>query len=204
VTRVKICGVTTAEDARLAAELGAFAIGMVFWARSPRHVSVAAACEIVAALPPGVEAVGVFVDEAPAEVRRIVHEVGLTGVQLHGSEDPAEYAIESRTLIKAVPLRGAEDAATAVKLPASVVALLDAHDPVNRGGTGRTVDWTLAARVATQRPVVLSGGLAAANVAAAIRLVRPYAVDVSSGVEHAPGRKDPVKLRAFFAAVRAS
>ena len=200
-TRIKICGVTSAEDARLAADLGAFAVGMIFWPRSPRHVSVEIASAIVAALPAGVESVGVFVDQAADEVRQVAQAVGLTTLQLHGSENVHDYD-EGRRLIKAVAIRDADDVEHASALPSSVLVLLDAHDPVKRGGTGQTIDWTLAARVAAVRPVVLSGGLHAGNVVDAIRAVRPYAVDVSSGVEHAPGRKDPARLRTLFAAVR--
>jgi phosphoribosylanthranilate isomerase len=201
MTRIKICGVTSPDDARLAAELGAVAIGMIFWPRSPRHVTIDIARTIVAALPAGVESVGVFVDQTADDVRKIVRAAGLATVQLHGSENVHDYEIDGRRVIKAVAVRGVEDIEVASSLPSSVLPLLDAHDPVSRGGTGRTIDWTLAARVAASRPVVLSGGLHAGNVVEAIRVVRPYAIDVSSGVEQAPGRKDPVKLRALFAAV---
>ena len=200
--RVKVCGITTPEDAALAADLGAFAIGLVFWPLSPRCVAREVARRVVQALPAGVESIGVFVDQSPADVRAIADEVGLTAVQLHGGERVTEYERSARLVVKAVAMRGGDDVRTAVELPAPVLALLDAHDPVRRGGTGQTIDWTLASEVARVRPVVLSGGLRPENVAAAGRAVRPYAMDVSSGVEAAPGRKDPAKLRAFFAAVR--
>ena len=202
MTRIKICGVTRAEDARLAVELGAFAVGMIFWPRSPRHVSADLARTIVAALPPDVETVGVFVNQSVDEVRELARAAGVTTVQLHGDEDVDEYQMNGRKMIKAVALRDAADVGHATGLSSSILPLLDVHDPVRRGGTGRTIDWTLAAEVAAARPVVLSGGLHAGNVVEAIRIVRPYAIDVSSGVEEAPGRKDPAKLRSLFAAVR--
>ena len=202
---IKICGITNPDDARLAAELGAFAIGMVFWPRSPRRITVDAAREIVDALSASVQKVGVFVDQPAEEVHEVADQVGLTVVQLHGHEDAREYEREpGPRVMKAVALDTAEDADRAMALPGTVLALLDAHDPVKRGGTGRTIDWSLAARVSAARRVVLSGGLHAGNVREAIGVVHPFAIDVSSGVEQAPGRKDPEKLRALFAAVRAS
>jgi len=204
MTQVKICGITNVDDALLAADLGAFAIGMIFWPGSPRHVTASRARSIVEALPAGVEAVGVFVDQPAGDVAQIARDARLGRVQLHGNENVSEYEIDNLALLKAVALRDSRSAADAMELPESVLVLLDAHDPVKRGGTGRTIDWTLAARVAAARAVVLSGGLHAGNVAEAIRSVHPYAIDVSSGVEQSPGRKDPAKLRALFAAVRAS
>ncbi len=204
MTRVKICGITNVEDALLAVELGAFAVGMVFWPGSPRHISASIARTIVDALPEHVETVGVFVNQPVDDVNRVAAQARLAAVQLHGDEDAAEYARVPCKVLRAVPLNDAASADAAMNLPESVVVLLDAHDPVKRGGTGRTIDWALAARVAAARPTVLSGGLHAGNVADAIALVRPYAIDVSSGVEQTPGRKDPEKLRALFAAVRAS
>jgi phosphoribosylanthranilate isomerase len=202
MTRIKICGVTAPEDARLAAELGAFAVGMIFWKGSPRNVSIERARAVAAALPRGVDSVGVFVDEPPDAVKEVAQAVGLAAVQLHGHEDVHAYSIDGCRVLKAVAIGEEADVEQATALPSPVLPLLDAHDPVKRGGTGRTIDWVLAARVAAVRPIVLSGGLHAGNVADAIRAVRPYAVDVSSGVEYAPGRKDPARLRALFAAVR--
>ena len=204
MTAIKICGITNVEDALLAAELGAFAVGMIFWQESPRHVTASRARSIVDALPSGVEAVGVFVDQPVGDVMRIARDADLDRVQLHGNENVGEYATDAPNLIKAVALRDSQSAEQAIALPESVLVLLDAHDPVKRGGTGRTIDWTLAARVARARKAVLSGGLHAGNVRDAIDCVHPYAIDVSSGVEQSPGRKDPAKLRALFAAVRAS
>jgi phosphoribosylanthranilate isomerase len=198
--RVKICGVTTVEDALLAAELGASAIGLVFWPGSPRLVELNQAKAIVSALPPFVSAVGVFVDQAE-EAMAIAREVGLSAVQFHGNEPAGTYRTLPIRVIKAVTVRDASAREEAAAVPAGATVLLDAHDRVKRGGTGRVVDWSIAAMIARERPVILSGGLNADNVADAIRTVGPSAIDVSSGVEMVVGRKDPVKLRALFAAL---
>jgi len=200
MVRVKICGITRPEDAEAAVHLGADAIGFVFWPGSPRRVDPAVAHAIVRALPPFVTVVGVFVDQPVREVADIADAVGVGVLQLHGSEDPAAYLDAGRRLIKAIALEPADPVGLPA-VPPQVTVLIDAHDPVRRGGTGRTVDWSLAALVARRRPVVLSGGLTAANVRRAVAEVRPYAVDVSSGVEIAPGVKDRDKLRDFFAAL---
>jgi phosphoribosylanthranilate isomerase len=202
--RVKVCGCTRVEDAVLAAELGASAIGLVFWPGSPRCVDVATAQAIVAALPPLVTPVGVFADQTPADVRRVLTAVGLGAVQLHGGERLEDFADLPARLIKAVPVVDGLGPESVAGIPPAVAVLLDAHDPVRRGGTGQLVDWDVAARIAAVRPIVLSGGLRPENVAAAVRRVRPAAVDVASGVERAPGVKDPEKLRAFFAALEAA
>jgi phosphoribosylanthranilate isomerase len=199
--RVKICGVTTVEDAMVAAELGASAIGLVFWPGSPRLVEIEQARAIVAALPPFVGAIGVFVDQ-PEEAVRVAREIGLAAVQFHGDEPPGSYRALPIRVIKAVTVRDASAREEAAAVPPSATVLLDAHDRVKRGGTGRVVDWSIAAMIARERPVILSGGLNAGNVADAVAAVRPYAIDVSSGVESAPGRKDPAKLRALFAALQ--
>jgi phosphoribosylanthranilate isomerase len=200
MTRVKVCGITDVDDALMAVQFGASAIGMLFWPKSPRAIDRATAREIVTALPPFVEAVGVFVNQPDADA--IAGEVGLHAVQLHGDEPIGHYARYLHRVIKAVTVgaHGARDQARLV--PAGVDVLLDAHDPVRRGGTGTTIDWSLAAAIAAERPVILSGGLNASNVAEAIRAVRPAAVDVSSGVEKSPGRKDRERLRAFFDAIK--
>lgn len=198
--RVKICGVTTPEDALLAAELGASAIGLVFWPGSPRCVDAARAHEIVTALPPFVSAVGVFVDQVE-DAARIARDVGLSAVQFHGDEPSASYRDFPYRVIKAVTVLDASAREAAAAVPARATVLLDAHDRVKRGGTGRVIDWTIAAMIARERPTILSGGLSADNVADAIAAVNPYAIDVSSGVESAPGRKDRAKLRALFAAL---
>ena len=199
--RVKVCGVTRPDDAVLAASLGACAIGMIFWPGSPRAVDRARARDIVLALPPFVATVGVFVDQPMDDVLSIADVVGLTAIQLHGDEAPGAYARLPRRVIKAVAVSGPSSADAALAVPACATVLLDAHDPVRRGGTGRSIDWSIASRIARQRPVILSGGLGPENAAAAVDAVRPYAIDVSSGVESSPGRKDEARLRALFAAL---
>lgn len=196
--RVKICGITRAEDALLATELGASAIGLVFWPGSPRFVDPEHARTIVDALPPDVTAVGVFVDQPAEYVRDVAARVPLGAVQLHGAEAVGLYSDIGARLIKAVSVRDDGDGDEAAGVPSHVTVLLDAHDPVKRGGTGRTIDWSVAARIARSRRTILSGGLTAANVRTAVQVVRPYMVDVSSGVESSPGRKDAGALRAFF------
>ena len=200
-TRVKICGIRRAEDARLAADFGAAAVGFVFWPESPRFIDPYRAKPIVRALPPFVAAVGVFVNQPPEFVMGVAGLLNLGAIQLHGDESVAEYLRSSFRLIKAVPVTGAFDPAALAAIPPQVTVLLDAHDPVRRGGTGRPIDWARAAAAARLRPVVLSGGLTPDNVADAVNAVQPYAIDVSSGVETAPGVKDRERLRALFAAL---
>lgn len=197
--RVKVCGITDVDDALMAVRFGASAVGMLFWPKSPRAIDRETAREIVRALPPFVQAVGVFVNQPDADA--IASDVGLHAVQLHGDEPVGHYARYVHRVIKAVAVGsyGAHDQARVI--PSGVHVLLDAHDPVRRGGTGTTIEWSLAAAIAAERPVILSGGLNPSNVAEAIRAVKPAAIDVSSGVELSPGRKDRERLRAFFDAV---
>lgn len=202
--RVKICGITRSEDARAAVAAGADALGFMFYERSARYVSVADAADLCRGLPPLVSKVGVFVDASADFIRHTAGRCGLDAVQLHGGETPEFCGQLERPVIKAVRVRGPEVLA---ELPAYVTAawLLDTFVPGQPGGTGATFDWGLAAQaVALGRPVILAGGLTAANVAAAVRQVQPYAVDVSSGVESAPGRKDPAALEAFIRAVQSA
>lgn len=201
MTRVKVCGVRRLEDAMLAVELGASAIGFVFWPGSPRFIDPHRARAIAAALPPGVTPVGVFVDQPVEFVASVAGLVSLGGVQLHGFEAVGDYARVRPHLIKAIAVSNGFDPASASGLPPHVTVLLDAHDPVRRGGTGRTIDWSVAATVAAKRRTILSGGLHPDNVVEAVSRVRPYMIDVSSGVESAPGVKDPEALRALFAAL---
>ena len=202
LTHVKICGICRAEDAQLAVALGASALGFIFWPRSPRYIDPERARAIAAGLPDAVTAVGVFVDQEPVNVMAIADTVPLDAIQLHGNEDVDAYAGISQRIIKAVGINEGFAPPLIDALPDGVTVLLDAHDPVRRGGTGRTIDWTVAAAVAARRNTILSGGLNVSNVADAIARVRPQMVDVSSGVEAAPGQKDHAKLREFFAAVR--
>jgi phosphoribosylanthranilate isomerase len=205
MTRVKICGIRRPEDARLAVALGADALGFIFWPKSPRFIDPRDAEPIAADLPPFVATVGVFVDQPAAYVADVARGLKLTAVQLHGHEQIEDYQQLPQRLIKAVAVGGETDAESAVDaLAPEVTVLLDAHDPVRRGGTGRTIDWSAAARCAAARPVILSGGLTADNVGDAIETVRPYAIDVSSGVEARPGVKDAARMRALFGALAAS
>ena len=196
---VKVCGIRRFEDAERAADLGASALGFVFWPGSPRYVDPYRAQAIVRALPPFVTPVGVFVDQAPEFVERVASLVRLGAVQLHGRE-PAEYCARIRTrVIKAGGERDLDDVA---RFPAPIVILLDVHDPVRHGGTGRTVNWETARAIAATRRTILSGGLRPDNVAGAVALERPYGIDVASGVESSPGVKDHARLEAFFAALQ--
>jgi phosphoribosylanthranilate isomerase len=203
-TRIKLCGVTRPEDACLAVTLGVDALGFVFWPCSPRHVTAAQAAAIASTLPPMIWTVGVFVDQPLEDIRRIAAEVGLGAVQLHGDEPPDSWVGVPGVCIKAVGTGAGVDPASIAAWPAEVYPLVDALDPVRRGGTGRPADWAAAAVIARIRPTLLAGGLDASNVGDAIARVRPYAVDVSSGVERSPGIKDPSRLRAFVEAVAAA
>jgi phosphoribosylanthranilate isomerase len=199
--RVKICGLTRAEDAALAVALGADAVGFVFWPASPRAVSIPAVRRIVARLPPFVTRVGVFVDASPAEVAAAVAEAGLDAVQLHGDESPADYAGVGARIIKGLALDSDAALAAATTLDERVTPLIDAADRIRRGGTGQRADWDRAATLAGRRPILLAGGIRPDNLAAAVRAVRPWAVDVSSGVEEAPGVKSADRLRDLFGVV---
>lgn len=198
---VKICGITREADVREAVALGASSIGFVFWPNSPRFIDPYRARRLSRMLPAFVTPVGVFVNQPATYVNAVSSLVGLGAVQLHGDETPAYADQIRRPIIRAVGAHALEEAG---HWPEAVVLLVDAHDPVRRGGTGRTSDWPVAADLAVRRRVLLSGGLNAGNVGAGIAAVRPFGVDVSSGVEVAPGVKDREKMRAFFAQVRAS
>lgn len=199
--RVKICGITRDEDAQLASRLGAAAVGFVFWPASPRVVTPDAARAMAAALPALVARVGVFVDAPVDAVRRVAQQVGLDVVQLHGREAVEDYGGLPARLIKAVTLESMADVERAARLPAEVTVLVDAVDPVKRGGTGRAANWAWAAALARVRPVMLAGGLSAETVADAVEAVHPWAIDVSSGVEAAPGVKSAEKMTALFEAL---
>ncbi len=200
---VKVCGITRPEDAVLAAELGATAIGFVLWPDSPRAIDPFRARTIARHLPPLVSVVGVFVDQPLAFVKRVAELVPLDAVQLHGAESADYCQGTGKRVIKAMRAsRATLDDLYA--FPREVVLLLDACDPARRGGTGQVVDWTVAADIARRRPTILSGGLRADTVAEAVRQVRPFGIYVSSGVEERPGIKDAARLREFFDAVRES
>jgi phosphoribosylanthranilate isomerase len=205
-TRVKICGVTRRLDAELAAELGADALGFNFSAESPRRISAERAGGIIARLPRRVIAVGVFVNAQPAEVLRIAREANLQMLQLHGEESPEEVRELARwyPVMKAFRVHARFDVESMKKYEVCSAYLLDAFEPERRGGTGKIFNWRIAVAAKRFGTLVLAGGLTPQNVGEAIRRVRPFAVDVASGVESRPGIKDPKKLRAFLLAVRAA
>lgn len=200
-TRIKVCGITRLEDALACVEAGVDAVGFNFWPGSKRHVAVADAAEIAAALPPGILRVGVFVRARPSEVQSIVAAVGLGAVQLHGDEDPADYLEAGAPLWQVLRIESS--------LPETVSAraaevLLDAKAE-GFGGSGRSFDWSLARGARRYGlPFWLAGGLTPANVGEAVRRAEPTGVDVASGVESRPRMKDPALVRAFVAAVRAA
>lgn len=202
--KVKICGITRAADARAAVTAGADLIGFVFYDGSPRHVSVAQAAAIARLVPPHVVRAGLFVNAPEADVAEALSACGLQLLQFHG-EEPPEYCRQFPAMtMKAFRVKDAE---TLRALPAypTDAWLLDAYVPGERGGTGRAFNWELAAdAVKLGRPVFLAGGLTPENVAEAVRRARPFAVDVSSGVESTPGVKDEAKVRAFIAAAKAA
>ncbi len=201
-TAVKICGLTRVEDAQEAARLGAHAVGFVFYARSARNIEPARAAEIVRFLPPFVTSVALFVDADVRFVRNVLDEVAPDLLQFHGDESPEYCARFRKPYIKALRVRpGVDLLQYARQFESARGLLLDAFVEGTQGGTGASFDWTLIPSV-LPLPVVLSGGLNAGNVAAAIRRVAPCAVDVSSGVESAPGIKDARKMAEFFQGVR--
>ena len=203
--RVKVCGITNPEDALMAAEAGASAIGLVFWPNSPRFVDRAMARRIVEALPAFVLRVGVFVDQSLDMLTRTSEDVGLDIIQLHGGERPEMIACLPRRVLKAIRVGEDEPVLDEIQKYEGAAILLDTKDDRRAGGTGRSFDWRLAQQVRAKVPfLVLAGGLTAVNVAEAIRTVGPDAVDVSSGVESRPGKKDPAKVKGFMEAVRAA
>ncbi|HEX4009373.1 MAG TPA: phosphoribosylanthranilate isomerase [Solirubrobacteraceae bacterium] len=205
--KIKFCGITDPADAETAVAAGAWALGMVLWPRSPRHCPPAVAAQIAAAHRRHVQIAGVFVNPTLEQVARAADEIGLTLVQLHGDEGPVFCGeVARRTgcrVIKAARVRSGADIQALAAFHTDF-HLLDSYARGVPGGTGETFAWDLARAHAGNVPVILSGGLTADNVANAIVAVRPYAVDVASGVELAPGRKDPAKIEAFAAAVRAT
>lgn len=203
-TRIKICGITTKEDAQAAISCGADAIGLVFYANSARAVSIDQAAQIAAIVPPFVSIVGLFVDEPAVSIERILNRVAIDLIQFHGEETPMFCQQFGRPWIKALRVRSGLDLASACReYRGARGVLLDSWQEGAPGGTGKTFDWQLA-RVDLCLPMVLAGGLHADNVGNAIAALHPSAVDVSGGVERSPGIKDGYKIRQFIAAVRAA
>ena len=204
MVRVKICGITNSADARLATELGAHALGFNFYEKSPRAVSPADAWEMRRKLAPFVSAIGIFVDWKPSAVTALARSLLLDAVQLHGDECArhVDFCAKRILVIKALHMGPEFSEKELLRFRAASAFLLDAapdaDKPKQFGGTGRTIDWPLARKLAATHRIILAGGLTPENVAEAIRTVRPYAVDVASGVESRPGKKDPGKLRAFL------
>jgi phosphoribosylanthranilate isomerase len=202
MTRIKICGLRRCEDALVAAHAGAHAVGMVFYANSPRHVEVARAAEICVALPPFVTSVGLFVNPTAEEVKTTLRQVPLDLLQFHGDETADFCAQFGRPYLKAVRMRSEVDLLQyAAQYRSAKALLVDAFVDGKVGGTGQLFDWRLIPATLSL-PLILSGGLTPQNVAEGVSAVRPWAVDVSSGVESAPGVKDAAKIIAFIKGVR--
>jgi phosphoribosylanthranilate isomerase len=198
---IKVCGITRLEDAEAAVNGGARALGFVFWPGSPRFIDPHRARAIVARLPPFVTTVGVFVNQPVGHVNAVAALVRLGAVQLHGDEGFGYAAQMARPTLKAIGIGEHTESTIADAWPARITVLLDVNDARRRGGTGRTVDWAIAAAVAARRRAILAGGLTPDNVAQAVAQVHPFGIDVSSGVEQSPGIKDHGRIRALFEAL---
>lgn len=196
---VKVCGITRLTDALHAVRQGADALGFVFWPKSPRFITPERAAEIIGELPPQVMTIGVFVNESVDGIRDVVARSGITAVQLHGDEPPVYADAIDSPLLRSMTVAEVDMCGA---WPAGTIFLVDAHDPVRRGGTGARVDWSRAAQVARDWRVILAGGLTPDNVAQAIATVQPYGVDVSTGVEESPGVKSFDKVTRFVANAR--
>ena len=201
--RVKICGITNLDDALRAADAGADALGFIFVEGTPRYVTPAAAAAIVAGLPPFVCPVGVFWDHAPEHVAAVVDECGLGAVQLHGAEPPEHVAAMPRPVLKTIKVREPDDLAQMDRYKPAAF-LLDSHARWSEGEARAPIAWTLARSAAARGRVILAAGLTPETVAEAVHVARPWGVDVNSGVEAAPGRKDPAKVARFIRAARAA
>jgi phosphoribosylanthranilate isomerase len=202
MTEIKICGITRLEDALHAAACGADALGFIFYRRSPRYISPKAAARIIAQIPGHICRVGVFVNEAEETVKQTVTACGLDLIQLHGDETAAYCGgFHPEVLIKALALTTAEDIPGAIRYPVRAI-LVDARENGLYGGTGKRASWELAARLRKDKPLILAGGLNCENIAAALRTVRPLAVDINSGVESAPGEKNADKVEEIIGIVR--
>jgi phosphoribosylanthranilate isomerase len=198
--KIKICGLTREEDVSSAVAAGADAVGFVF-TDSPRQISVKTACRLVDPVPAGVLRVGLFLDQDRSEIQEVVDAVPLDVLQFHGRETEADCSGFGLPWLKAVAMEGRNSVMQAARdYPGAMGLLLDSHTPGKRGGSGQVFDWSLSRPM--EKPIWLAGGLNAGNVGQAIRIVRPYAVDVSSGVESGPGVKDATRILAFIKAVK--
>lgn len=196
--RIKICGITSQEDAQAAVEAGADALGFIFVKETPRYIEPDAVAAIVARLPPFITTVGVFIGRTPEEIEHIMSASGLSLVQLHGDESPAECRRLRVPFVKAIRVQGEHNLDAMRNYPQARAFLLDTYVAGRPGGTGATFPWEIAATASRRARVILAGGLTPDNVAFAVTQVRPYAVDVCSGVETRPGRKDHRKVREFI------
>lgn len=196
--RVKICGITSREDAWAAVEAGADALGFIFVKGTPRYIEPEAAAAIAAEMGPFVTTVGVFVDRTAEEIERIATSCGMSLAQLHGSEPPEECRRLRLPFVKGIRIRSEADLAALSTYKEARAFLLDTYSADRPGGAGKTFPWEIAAKAAREARIILSGGLTPENVAEAVVQVRPYAVDVCSGVEASPGRKDHRKVREFI------
>ena len=203
MTQVKICGITNEEDALCAAKLGAAALGFIFYPPSPRNIKPADARKIVSVLPDELVKVGVFVNEKADEIKRVMEYCGLDMIQLHGDESP-EYCREfsAYRIIKAVELKNEDDLNRALDYDVAAL-LVDSRHAGLYGGTGKKANWELACRIKNKKPLILSGGLNEENIAEAMQTVAPAALDINSGVESKPGKKDHAKLARIFDIIRA-
>ncbi len=203
--KIKICGITNIEDAATAVELGADALGFIFYSGSKRFVDPAAARDIILKLPPFITSVGVFVNQDLDEIKRILDITGVNTVQLHGDESQefcgSVTASVPAKVIKAIRVKDSLDAGSLAQYPVQAI-LLDTYSDAEYGGTGKSFDWGILKDIDIEQKVILSGGLSPDNVAQAVEAVKPYAVDVNSGVEAGPGKKDHEKLKKFIEAIR--
>ncbi|MFI5322557.1 MAG: phosphoribosylanthranilate isomerase [Thermodesulfobacteriota bacterium] len=201
MTRVKVCGITNTEDALSAVEMGADALGFIFYRGSKRYIDPAKVSEIVSALPPFVSAVGVFVNQGIDEIKEAARISGIDTLQLHGDESPEFCAGLDYKVIKAIRVKDAVNTEEVELYPVRAI-LFDKHSDELYGGTGRSFDWGVLRDIEISKKIVISGGLTPENVSGAIEMIKPYAVDVSTGVEDSPGRKNRIKMKKFIEAVK--
>lgn len=204
MTEVKICGITNSQDALAALECGAAALGFIFYPPSPRYLKPADAKKIIASLPNKLVKIGVFVNEKPEEIKKVMEYCSLDMIQLHGDESP-EYCNQfpASSIIKAFALKNDDDVNQALNYNVAAI-LIDSRHAGLYGGTGKTSNWEMARRIKDKKPLVLSGGLNAENIAEAMKTIAPNALDINSGVEESPGIKDYKKLRQIFEIIRVS